>query len=131
MPNLFNIFAAVHGQEPMCLESTATLAEARQRVNQLSAVFPGSYFIFNTATGRVVYQNQAPSLADHRFEEMRAARHEWERAAEDLSQALALFRDLNGSPAAPDGNLALRNARLRESWTLKKYRVAGPGIHRR
>ena len=124
MSNLFNIFAGVHGQEPMWLESSTTLAQAKERVDQLAAVFPGAYFVFNTSTGRVVYQTQAASAADRRFEEMKAARQEWERAAEGLNQALALFRDLNGSPAAPDGNLALRNARLRESWALKKYRAA-------
>jgi len=108
----------------MWLESSASLEHARERANQLSAVFPGPYFVLNTTTGQVVHSTQAPTVAERRFEEMKAARHEWERASQELTQALALFRDLNGSPASPDGNLALRNARLHESWALKKYRAA-------
>jgi hypothetical protein len=122
--NLFNIFAGVHGQEPMWLESAVTLADAQLRVQQISTVFPGAYFIFNTATGKVVYQTPTVSLSDRRFTEMRAARQEWERASEELKQALKLSHDLDASSASTDGTQALRNALLRETWTLKKYRAA-------
>jgi hypothetical protein len=61
MSNLFNIFEGVYGQKAMWLESRATLAEAQQRVDQISALLPGRYFVFNIASGAVVYQVQAPS----------------------------------------------------------------------
>jgi hypothetical protein len=66
----------------------------------------------------------APPLADRLYSEMQVARKEWQRATEELKGALALFRDLNATPASADGNLALKNARLRASWTLKQYRAA-------
>jgi len=122
--NVFNIFAGVFGENATWLESSRSLADAEQRLGQISAANPGSYFIFSTSAGRVLYQTHAPSLADLRYAEMKKARQEWEQATDELRRALALFRDLNGSPASPDGNLALRNARLREAWTLKKYRAA-------
>ena len=124
MSNLFNIFAGVFGENATWLESSKSLADAKQRLSQISDARPGSYFIFSTSSGRVLYQIHAPSLADARYSEMKAARREWELAADELRRVLALFRDLNGSPASADGNLALRNARLREAWTLKKYRAA-------
>ena len=124
MSNVFNIFAGIFGESATWLESSRSLADARQRLEQIAAVHPGSYFIFSTSAGRALYQVHAPSVADLRYADMKKARQEWEQAADELRRALALFRDLNDSPASPDGNLALRNARLREAWTLKKYRAA-------
>lgn len=124
MSNLFNIFGGVFGEDATWLESSRSFADAKQRLGQISGARPGSYFIFSTSSGRALYQIHGPSLADTRCTEMKAARREWELAADELRRALSLFRDLNGSLAFPDGNLALRNARLREAWALKKYRVA-------
>lgn len=67
-----------------------------------------------------------PSI-ESRYLEMKAAREEWGRASEELTNALALFRDLNRTHASSDGNLALRNARLRESQARKAYAGA---VHR-
>ena len=124
MSNVFNIFAGIFGGNATWLESSPSLAHAKERLEQISAAHPGSYFIFSTSAGRALCQIHAPSLSDLRYADMKKARQEWEQAAGELSRALGLFRDLNGSPASPDGNLALRNARLREAWTLKKYRAA-------
>lgn len=63
MSNLFNIFSGEHGREAMWLESSTTLDRAKLRVDQMSAVFPGPYFVFNTASGRVVYQAPTPATA--------------------------------------------------------------------
>ena len=69
MSNLFNIFSGVHGQQATWLESSSTLARAKQRVEQIAAMFPGSYFIFDIASGRVVYQIEralsARSVTEH------------------------------------------------------------------
>ena len=125
---MFDIFAGMYGNgDAIWLESAATLALAKQRVNELAAAKPGSYFIFDvsiaTAEG-LLYEVYANSLAERLSLEMVEARKEWERAAEELKQALALFRELNATAASPDGNLALKNARFRESVALKKYRAA-------
>jgi len=61
------------------------------------------------------------SLTELRAAEMQTAREEWKQASEELKNALALFRDLNLTHMSSDGNLGLRNARLREYSTRKRY----------
>jgi hypothetical protein len=125
-----DIFTGVYGtEESIWLESAESLAHAKQRVNEIAAQKPGSYFVFDPSEGRLLYQIHASSLVDQCHSEMQAARSEWERAGEELEQALALAWDLNATSAFPDGNLALRNARLRESLALKKYRRC-EGVYR-
>jgi hypothetical protein len=125
---MFEIFAGVYGKgDAIWLECAETLPLAKQRVNEIAAAKPGSYFVFDlsiaTAEG-LLYEVHATLLIERRSLEMEQARKEWEHAAEELKQTLALFRDLNVTPASPDGNLALRNARLNESRALQKYKAA-------
>ena len=122
---MFEIFAGVYGKgDAIWLECAETLPLAKQRVNEIAAAKPGSYFVFDlsiaTAEG-LLYEVHATLLIERRSLEMEQARKEW---PEELKQTLALFRDLNVTPASPDGNLALRNARLNESRALQKYKAA-------
>ena len=122
---MFEIFAGVYGKgDAIWLECAETLPLAKQRVNEIAAAKPGSYFLFDlsiaTAEG-LLYEVHATLLIERRSLEMEQARKEW---PEELKQTLALFRDLNVTPASPDGNLALRNARLNESRALQKYKAA-------
>lgn len=61
------------------------------------------------------------SPVQRRAAEMKAAQEEWHRASEELTSAFALFRDFSLTHESIDGNPALKNARLRESWTRQKY----------
>ena len=124
---MFDIFVGIYGRgDAVWVENAETLALAKQRVNEIAAAKPGSYFIvdFSVATAEgLLYQVYGNSLVESCHLEMEEARKEWERAAEELKQALALFRELNAT-ASPNGNLALKSAGLRELSTLKKYRAA-------
>jgi hypothetical protein len=122
---MFDIFTGVFGKEgAIWLEVAETLGRAKQRVSEIAAEKPGSYFVFDSSTGQALYQIHATSLVNQSHSEMLAARKEWECAAEESKQALALFRGLNRTPASPDGNLALKNASTRESSALQKYTAA-------
>jgi hypothetical protein len=69
-------------------------------------------------------EDQPAPPIERRVSEMLAAREEWRRASRELGDALALFRDLNSTRTSSDGDLALRNARLRESSARKRYVAA-------
>lgn len=92
---MVDIFTGVYGTEgSIWLESAESLARAKQRVSEIAAQKPGSYFVTDPSEGRLLYQIHAPSLVDQRHSEMQAARNEWERAGEELEQALVLSWDL-------------------------------------
>jgi hypothetical protein len=55
------------------------------------------------------------------YNEMCRLRREWERASEDLKQAVQLFQDLGGNS---DGVVSIRTASARELETLEKYSAA-------
>jgi len=55
------------------------------------------------------------------YNEMCRARKEWERASEDLKQAVQLFQDLGGNS---DGVVSVRTASARELETLETYSAA-------
>jgi len=52
----FEIFLGPPGQDATWLESVEGLANAKERMQQLAAEKPGSYFIFFTATRSIVAQ---------------------------------------------------------------------------
>ena len=64
------------------------------------------------------------SEVERRYTELRAAREDGMQSCAELKKAIALFRDLNLTHASSEGNLALKNARKRESEALKRYVTA-------
>jgi hypothetical protein len=66
----FDIFSGLPGKNAKWVESAAGLDAAKQRMKQLAAQHPGSYFIFNTWNLCVVSEvdtQPKPLLAAHKI----------------------------------------------------------------
>jgi hypothetical protein len=69
-PDVFDIFSGDTDRDALWIEAAPGIEQARQRMGEIAAATPGSYFLFHTATRQIVERVSSAQAISTRGEKL-------------------------------------------------------------